>query len=60
MLGPRLLIINEIGYLPFSEMQANLFFQVIAKRRKWVSESCHWVGENLTTEGIEAKVPRIQ
>ncbi len=32
MLGPRLLIIDEIGYLPFSDTQANLFFQVIAKR----------------------------
>jgi DNA replication protein DnaC len=32
VLGPRLLIIDEIGYLPLSETQANLFFQVIAKR----------------------------
>ena len=32
VLGPRLLVIDEIGYLPFSETQANLFFQVIAKR----------------------------
>jgi DNA replication protein DnaC len=32
VLGPRLLIIDEIGYLPFNETQANLFFQVIAKR----------------------------
>src|SRR5690606_23535740 len=32
VLGPRLLIIDEIGYLPFSETQANLFCQVIAKR----------------------------
>ena len=32
VLGPRLLIVDEIGYLPFSETQANLFFQVIAKR----------------------------
>jgi DNA replication protein DnaC len=29
---PRLLIIDEIGYLPFGRDQANLFFQVIAKR----------------------------
>ena len=28
----RLLIIDEIGYLPRSREQANLFFQVIAKR----------------------------
>jgi len=27
-----MLIIDEIGYLPFSDAQANLFFQVIAKR----------------------------
>ena len=32
VLGPRLLIIDEIGYLPFSASQASLFFQVIAKR----------------------------
>jgi DNA replication protein DnaC len=30
--GPRLLIIDEIGYLPMSREQANLFFQVIARR----------------------------
>jgi DNA replication protein DnaC len=29
---PRLLIIDEIGYLPFAREQANLFFQAIAKR----------------------------
>ncbi|RIE46807.1 ATP-binding protein, partial [Shigella dysenteriae] len=30
--APRLLIIDEIGYLPFSQEEAKLFFQVIAKR----------------------------
>lgn len=30
--GPSLLIIDEIGYLPMSGEQANLFFQVIANR----------------------------
>ncbi len=30
--APRLLIIDEIGYLPMGRDQANLFFQVIAKR----------------------------
>ena len=30
--GPSLLIINEIGYLPMSRDQVNLFFQVIANR----------------------------
>lgn len=29
---PRLLIIDEVGYLPFSREQADLFFQVVAKR----------------------------
>jgi IstB-like ATP binding protein len=29
---PKLLIINEIGYPPFGREQANLFFQVVAKR----------------------------
>lgn len=28
----KLLIIDEIGYLPFSQEEAKLFFQVIAKR----------------------------
>jgi DNA replication protein DnaC len=32
VLGPSLLIVDEIGYLPLSGDQANLFFQVIAKR----------------------------
>ena len=32
VLGPRLLIIDEIGYLPFGRDEANLFFQVVAKR----------------------------
>jgi DNA replication protein DnaC len=29
---PKLLVIDEIGYLPFGRDQANLFFQVVAKR----------------------------
>jgi DNA replication protein DnaC len=29
---PRLLVIDEIGYLPFGREEANLFFQVIARR----------------------------
>lgn len=32
ILAPRLLIIDEIGYLPFGREEANHFFQVIAKR----------------------------
>lgn len=32
VLSPRLLIIDEIGYLPLSHDQASLFFQIIAKR----------------------------
>jgi DNA replication protein DnaC len=32
IVGPRLLIIDEIGYLPFGREEANLFFQVVAKR----------------------------
>ena len=32
ILAPRLLIIDEIGYLPFCREEANLFFNVIAKR----------------------------
>lgn len=32
ILGPRLLIDDEIGYLPFGREEANLFFNVVAKR----------------------------
>jgi len=32
VLGPRLLVIDELGYLPFGREEANLFFHVIAKR----------------------------
>lgn len=31
-MGPSLLIIDEVGYLPMKREQANLFFQVVAKR----------------------------
>jgi DNA replication protein DnaC len=32
VLAPKLLIIDELGYLPFGRAEANLFFQVVAKR----------------------------
>jgi len=32
ILGPKLLVIDEIGYLPFGRTEANLFFNVISKR----------------------------
>ena len=32
VLGPKLLIIDEIGYLPFGREEATLFFNVVAKR----------------------------
>ena len=32
VLGPRLLIVDEIGYLPPTGDQANHFFQIVAKR----------------------------
>ena len=32
VLAPRLLVIDEIGYLPFGRDEANLFFNVVAKR----------------------------
>jgi DNA replication protein DnaC len=32
VLGPRLLIVDEIGYLPFGRDEASLFFNVVAKR----------------------------
>jgi DNA replication protein DnaC len=32
ILGPKLLIVDELGYLPFGRNDANLFFTVVAKR----------------------------
>ena len=32
VMGPKLLVIDEIGYLPFGREEANLFFNVVAKR----------------------------
>lgn len=32
VIGPRLLVVNEIGYLPFGREEGNLFFNVVAKR----------------------------
>jgi DNA replication protein DnaC len=32
IIGPKLLIVDEIGYLPFGREEANLFFNIVAKR----------------------------
>jgi len=32
VIGPKLLVIDEISYLPFGREEANLFFNVVAKR----------------------------
>ena len=32
VIGPKLLVVDEIGYLPFGRDEANLFFNVVAKR----------------------------
>ncbi len=32
IIGPKLLVVDEIGYLPFGRDEANLFFNVVAKR----------------------------
>lgn len=32
VLGPKLLVVDEIGYLPFGRDEASLFFNVVAKR----------------------------
>ena len=32
VLGPKVLLVDEIGYLPFGRDEANLFFNVVAKR----------------------------
>jgi len=40
--GPKLLVIDEIGYLPIGRDEANLFFNVVAKRyeqARWCSRA---------------------
>ena len=32
IIGPKLLVVDEMGYLPFGREEANLFFNVVAKR----------------------------
>ena len=32
VLGPKLLVVDEIGYLPFGRDEATLFFNLVAKR----------------------------
>jgi DNA replication protein DnaC len=32
IIGPRLLVVDELGYLPFGREEATLFFNVVAKR----------------------------
>nr|GAJ37832.1 insertion sequence IS21 putative ATP-binding protein [Bradyrhizobium sp. DOA9] len=32
VMAPKLIVIDEIGYLPFGREEANLFFNVVAKR----------------------------
>ena len=32
IIGPKLLVVDELGYLPFGRAEANLFFNVVAKR----------------------------
>lgn len=32
IMAPKLLVIGEVGYLPFGREEANLFFNVVAKR----------------------------
>ncbi|EOL9323910.1 IS21-like element helper ATPase IstB [Escherichia coli] len=53
VMAPRLLIIDEIGYLPFSQEEAKLFFQVIAKRYE---KSAMILTSNLPFSQEEAKL----
>jgi len=32
VIGPKVLIVDEIGQLPFGREEANVFFDVVAKR----------------------------
>ena len=51
---PKLLIIDEIGYLPFGRDQANLFFQVVAKRyEKAAAAFLAGESEALTRRAVE-------
>ncbi len=38
---PKLLIIDEIGYLPLSREEASLFFRLIVRRYERASTDCH-------------------
>jgi hypothetical protein len=49
VLSPKLLIIDEIVYLPFGREEANLFFNVIAKRYE--------KGSLILTKGVKFKLP---
>jgi DNA replication protein DnaC len=40
IMSPKLLVIDEIGYLPFGRTEANLFFNVVAKRYEHGSIIC--------------------
>jgi DNA replication protein DnaC len=48
VLGPKLLVVDEIGYLPFGRDEATLFFNVVAKRCSMVLTSnlpfTQWAG----------------
>lgn len=37
VIGPKLLVVDEIGFLPFGREEANLFFNVVAKRYEHAS-----------------------
>jgi len=44
---PKLLFIDEVGYLPLGKMEANLFFLVVAKRYESgsvIQTSAQWSG----------------
>lgn len=34
---PRVLILDELGYLPFTREEASLFFRLLVRRYKWAS-----------------------
>ncbi len=61
---PKLLIIDELGYLPFEKRSAHLFFQLVARRYEKGSHAHHHqpgrdaVGDGVRGRGARRRDPR--
>jgi DNA replication protein DnaC len=59
--GPKLLIINELGYLPFEKNAANLFFQLVSRRYECTATMImtnRSVGVGARSSGMSLWLPR--